>query len=118
VSAVWFHEGWYGHYFVFGVIVKPIIEELFTRYLLSPFLGASTKIFFLMASISSSAFAVMHCGFNAGVFDLSAQDQIVKFFTHFGFAMALSVLFRWCRCIGLVIWVHMMMNLNYLIGLN
>ena len=115
---MWFHDGWYGHYFVFGGIVSPIIEELFTRYLLSPFIGASTKIFFLMASISSSAFAVMHWGFSAGVFDLSVQDQIVKFLTHFGFGMALSVLFRWVRCIGPVIWVHMMINWNYLIGLN
>jgi membrane protease YdiL (CAAX protease family) len=117
-SAVWFPDGWYGRYFVFGGVVSPIIEEFFTRYLLSPFLGSSKKIFFLMAATSSAAFAAMHWGFDAGAFDLGAQGQLTKFLSHFLFGMALTVLFRWFRCIGPIIWVHMIMNLEFLVGLT
>lgn len=116
VVAIPFHDTWFGKWLVFGGIVSPIFEEYFSRNLLTPWLKKNWIIFLLASAVSSSAFAIMHWGFNdADSFNLIPQQQLLKFLSHFVFGMVLCVIFRFSKSIQLVMWLHFISNVQFII---
>jgi membrane protease YdiL (CAAX protease family) len=113
ISAIPFYDKWYGEWFIFGVIVSPIFEELFSRNLLTPWLRKNWIEYLSAAIISSASFSLMHWGFNnAEAFSLSAQQQAMKFFSHFIFGFVLCLIFRFTKSIQFMIWLHIASNLQ------
>lgn len=117
LSALPFANTWYATHLVFAAIVSPIFEELFSRNFLTPWLQESLPTFLTASALSSTAFALMHWGFNnASAFDLSIHLQFYKFLSHFSFAMTLCFVFRLSRCLPLLIWLHVIANLSFLLS--
>lgn len=116
IAAIPFHNTWYAEWLVFGGIVSPIFEELFSRNLLTPWLKKSWASFLFVSAISSTAFTLMHWGFNnAEAFSFTPQQQMLKFLSHFVFAIALCIIFRFTKSIQLLIWLHIASNLQFII---
>ncbi|MCB9073436.1 MAG: CPBP family intramembrane metalloprotease [Bdellovibrionaceae bacterium] len=115
-AAIPFHNTWYAEWLVFGGIVSPIFEELFSRNLLTPWLKKSWVSFLSASAVSSTAFALMHWGFNnAEAFVFSPQQQFLKFLSHFIFAMVLCLIFRLSKSVQLLIWLHIVSNLQFIL---
>lgn len=116
VSAIPFHDRWYGQWLVFGGIVSPIFEELFSRNFLTPWLKRSWVAYFSASAISCAAFALMHWGFNnLQAFALTPYQQIQKFVSHFVFGLVLCVIFKFTKSIQLLIWLHVASNLQFIL---
>ena len=116
LSAMPFHDRWYGQWLVFGGIVSPIFEELFSRNLLTPWLKRNWGAYLAAAAISSAAFALMHWGFNnLEAFSFTLEQQAQKFVAHFLFALVLCVIYRFTKSVQLLIWLHIAMNLKFLL---
>ena len=116
VTALPFYNTWYAEWLVFGGIVSPIFEELFSRNLLTPWLKKSWLLFLSASAVSSAGFAMMHWGFNnAEAFNFTLQQQSLKFLSHFVFAMVLCVVFRFTKSVQLLIWLHIASNLQFLL---
>lgn len=116
IPAIPFHNTWYAKWLVFGGIVSPIFEELFSRNLLTPWLKKNWMSFLSVSAISSVAFALMHWGFNnAEAFAFTPQQQVLKLLSHFVFAMVLCVIFRFTKSVQLLIWLHIASNLQFII---
>jgi membrane protease YdiL (CAAX protease family) len=114
--ALPFHDRWFGQWLVFGGIVSPIFEELFSRNLLAAWLNERLPTFLGAAAVSSSAFALMHWGFDRGAtFELSLGDQGQKFISHFAFGMILCLVFRFTKSVQLLIWLHIAVNLRFVL---
>jgi len=116
IAAIPFNNTWYAEWLVFGGVVSPIFEELFSRNLLTPWLKKTWILFLSVSSISSAAFALMHWGFNnAEALTFTPQQQMLKFLSHFVFAMVLCVIFRFTKSVQLLIWLHIASNLQFII---
>ena len=116
ITAIPFHDTWYAKWLVFGGIVSPIFEELFSRNLLTPWLKKTWVSFLSVSAVSSAAFAFMHWGFNnAEAFAFTSQQQLLKFISHFVFAMVLCVIFRFTKSVQLLIWLHIASNLQFIL---
>lgn len=117
ISVIPFHDTWYAKWLVFGGIVSPIFEELFSRNLLAPWLKQNWASFLSVSAISSAAFALMHWGFNnAEAFAYTPQQQLLKFLSHFVFSMVLCVIFRFTKSVQLLIWLHIASNLQFVLS--
>ncbi len=116
ITTIPFHNTWYAKWLVFGGIVSPVFEELFSRNLLTPWLEKTWISFLSVAAMSSMAFALMHWGFNnAEAFEFTSQQQLLKFLSHFVFAMVLCVIFRFTKSVQLLIWLHAASNLQFIL---
>lgn len=117
ILSLFFHDRWFGKWLVFGGIVSPIFEELFSRNLITPWLKTTWKSFLLVSVISSISFSLMHWGFNGmNSFDLPIAHQIQKFLSHFLFGMILCVIFRFTKSIQILIWIHIASNLPFILS--
>ena len=116
VPTIFTYDQWYGKWLVFGGIVSPIFEELFSRYCLKPYFKEKFYKFLLAAILSSLCFSIMHWGYNGlSAFDLSPEAQLQKLWTHFQFGMILCLIYRVTRSIQIVIWLHIFSNVSYLL---
>ncbi|HVJ63646.1 MAG TPA: CPBP family intramembrane glutamic endopeptidase [Bdellovibrionota bacterium] len=116
LSAVPMHGTWYHRWFVFSVVVSPIIEELFSRHLLSPWLKSSWPKFLALAALSSLTFALMHWGYNSGeAFTMDHVAQLHKLWGHWQFAMGLALIFRFTHSLLLIVVLHAASNLAWVL---
>jgi membrane protease YdiL (CAAX protease family) len=117
LSALPMHGTWYYKWFAFGAIVSPIIEELFSRHMLTPWLRASFIKYLGIATLSSLTFSLMHWGYNSGApFEMPVAQQLYKLWGHWQFAMLLALIFRFSRSLTLVILLHIASNLAWILS--
>jgi len=114
--ALVFHGTWFSTWLVFGGIVSPIFEELFTRNLLAPWLRGKWSAYLLVSLMSSVSFSLMHWGYNGlSAFQLPLDQQFMKFWGHFQFSFILGLVFRFTRSVQVCIWLHMASNLQFIL---
>jgi len=116
IFAIIFHGTWFSTWLVFGGIVSPIFEELFTRNLLTPWVRGKWSSFVVVALLSSATFSLMHWGYNGlAAFQLPIGQQLWKFWGHFQFGLILCFVFRFTKSIQICIWLHMASNIQFVL---